>query len=68
MEKKDTKLIFNCGVCRKLLKYGCQIVDVKPDHENRDKTVFVFKKDAVFDEAMERITKTINENKNREAE
>ena len=68
MEKKETKLIFNMGVGRTLLRYGATVVDVKPDKTNRDKTVLVFKKDAIFDEAMEKITKMINENKNREVE
>ena len=60
---KDAKLIFNAGTCRSLLKAGCQIIDVKPDRENPDKTVFVFKNDALFQQEFERINKEIAEAK-----
>lgn len=64
---KDAKLIFNAGTCRSLLKANCQIIDVKPDRENPDKTVFVFKNDAHFQEQFERINKEIAEAKTKEA-
>lgn len=61
MENKNVecKLIFNAGIARTLLKkYGCKIVDIKPDHDNRDRTVFAFEKNERFLNAM----KVINEN------
>ena len=64
---KDAKLIFNAGTCRSLLKAGCTIIDVKPDRENPDKTVFVFKNDEHFQEQFERINKEIAEAKTKEA-
>jgi translation initiation factor 1 (eIF-1/SUI1) len=64
---KDAKLIFNAGTCRSLLKAGCQIIDVKPDRENPDKTVFVFKNDEHFQNEFERINKEIAEAKATEA-
>ena len=64
---KDAKLIFNAGTCRSLLKAGCQIIDVKPDRENTDKTVFVFKNDEHFQNEFERINKEIAEAKEKEA-
>lgn len=57
--KKEAKLIFNAGTCRSLLKAGCVIIDVKPDRENSDKTVFVFKNDEHFQNEFERINKEI---------
>lgn len=64
---KDAKLVFNCGVCRELLKRGCVIVDVKPDRTNaetgKEKTVFVFKNDETFQREFERINREIAEAK-----
>ena len=57
--KKEAKLIFNAGTCRSLLKAGCAIIDVKPDRENPDKTVFVFKNDEHFQKEFERINQEI---------
>lgn len=62
-KKKDAKLIFNAGTCRSLLKAGCTIIDVKPDRENSDKSVFVFKNDEKFQTEFERINKEIAEAK-----
>lgn len=66
-KNKDAKLIFNAGTCRSLLKAGCQIIDIKPDRENPDKTVFVFKNDEHFQEQFERINKEIADAKAKEA-
>ena len=40
--KQKTKLIFKPYIARKLLAVGHKIVDIKPDHTNPLKTVFVF--------------------------
>ena len=61
--KKDAKLIFNMGVGRALLKAGAQVIDVKPDRANPDKTVLVFKNDDVFQRELARINKEIAETK-----
>ena len=61
--KKDAKLIFNMGVGRALLKAGAQVIDVKPDRTNADKTVLVFKNDEVFQRELARINKEIAEAK-----
>lgn len=63
----DAKLIFNAGTCRSLLRAGCTIMDVKPDRENPEKTVFVFEKNEHFQKEFERINKEIAENKEKEA-
>jgi hypothetical protein len=61
--KKEARLVFNAGVCRALLKAGCTIIDVKPDRTNaetgKERSVFVFKNDNIFQENFERINKEI---------
>ena len=61
--KKEAKLIFNMGVGRALLKAGAQVIDVKPDRANADKTVLVFRNDDVFQKELARINKEIAESK-----
>lgn len=67
MKKKDTKLVFNYGVTRKLLAAGCVVVDIKPDRENemtgKDRCIHVFKNDEHFQAEFERINKEIAESK-----
>lgn len=60
---KEAKLIFNMGVGRALIKAGAQVIDVKPDRSNADKTVLVFKNDEVFQRELARINKEIAEAK-----
>jgi hypothetical protein len=60
---KEAKLIFNMGVGRALIKAGAQVIDVKPDRTNADKTVLVFKNDEVFQRELARINKEIAETK-----
>ena len=64
--KKEAKLIFNMGVGRALLKAGAQVIDVKPDRTNADKTVLVFKNDELFQRELARINKEIAETKSAE--
>lgn len=42
MIKNEYKEIFTPYVARRLLRMGNPIVDIKPDKNNRDKTIFVF--------------------------
>lgn len=58
--KKETKLVFNMGVARNLLRRGCVVVDLKPDKSNKDKTVVVFKADEHFWNEFENINKEIS--------
>ena len=64
--KKEAKLIFNMGVGRALLKAGAQVIDVKPDRTNPDKTVLVFRNDELFQRELARINKEIAEAKTAE--
>ena len=59
----ESRLVFNMGVGRALLKANCQVVDVKPDRTNPDKTVLVFKNDEHFQTEFARINKEIAEAK-----
>jgi hypothetical protein len=38
----ETKLILKAPIARHLVNRGHRIVDIKPNKENRDKTVFIF--------------------------
>lgn len=38
----DTVIIYSGGLARKLLRLGYTIVDVMPNNQNPEKTVFVF--------------------------
>ena len=62
---KETRLVFNYGVTRKLLAAGCEVVDIKPDRENlttgKDKCIHVFKNNELFQEEFERINREIAE-------
>ncbi len=60
---KEANLIFNMGVGRALIKAGAQVIDVKPDRTNPDKTVLVFKNDELFQTELARINKEIAEAK-----
>ncbi len=40
--KKEYKEIFTPYVARRLLRMGNPIYDIKPDKNNRDKTIFIF--------------------------
>ena len=66
-QRRDSKLVFNYGVTRKLLAANCQIIDIKPDKENattgKDRCVHVFRADDHFWTEFERINKEIAESK-----
>lgn len=66
--KKEARLVFNMGVARALLKAGCTVIDVKPDRDNSDKTILVFKNDERFQEEFAKINKEIKESRNQDAE
>lgn len=56
MDKKY-KEIFTPYVARRLLKMGNPIYDIKPQKENRDKTIFVFEITEKFENDMVSATK-----------
>lgn len=60
-ENKDTKLIFSPNVARNLLRLGNTIVDIKPNKENKLRTVFVFRNDEHFRNSFDEAVKEKNE-------
>lgn len=44
MENKESILIFNVKKARHLIRNGFTVIDIKPHRENKDKTIFVFKR------------------------
>lgn len=65
MEEKKYKIIFNAGVARNLLKMGCQIVDIKPDRANPERSLFIFERTTEFENAFTEINTAL---KNKSAE
>ena len=63
MEDKSVQIIFNPGVARSLLRQGCKIVDIKPNHQVENATVFCFEKSAEFDMALSKIKQEIYQKK-----
>ena len=61
MDKKETKIVFEPQIARKLLKDGCQIIDIKPNKDDKKRTVFVFKNDDNFKEHIASILQKRNE-------
>lgn len=48
MEEKNSKLIFKSYIARRLIKMGNKVIDIKPDRENAQRTIFVFNVDDKF--------------------
>ena len=65
--KKNFKLVFNPGCARRLLRAGCVIADIKQSKENPDKTIFVFKRDEVFEAAFAELNDSLKNQSNDES-
>lgn len=48
MQEKEFKSIFKPKIVRQLLKMGNQIIDIKADKTNSDRTIFIFKNTKKF--------------------
>lgn len=58
INEKDTRksrLIFDAKIARRLLKMGFVVIDIKPNRENTDKSIFVFENTEEFKQALARI-------------
>lgn len=55
--KKDTILVITAQLARRLLKEGYKIVDIKPDKNNHDRTVFIFKNENGLQDKIREFTK-----------
>ena len=70
-DKKDTRksrLIFDAKMARKLLKQGFVVIDIKPNRENADKTIFVFENTDEFKVALEKLMDELKAKKEAEQE
>jgi translation initiation factor 1 (eIF-1/SUI1) len=70
-DKKDTRksrLIFDAKMARKLLKQGFVVIDIKPNRENTDKTIFVFENTDEFKVALEKLMDELKAKKEAEQE
>lgn len=69
--EKDTRksrLIFDAKIARKLLKLGHVVIDIKPNRENTDKSVFVFENTDAFKDALTQIMDEIKAKQEAESE
>ena len=51
-DTRETRLIFDAKLARRLLKRGFVVVDIKPNRENTDKSIFIFKNTDEFKAAL----------------
>lgn len=66
INEKDTRksrLIFDARIARKLLKDGFVVIDIKPNRENTDKSIFVFENTEEFKQALAQIMSDIKSKK-----
>ena len=62
INEKDTRksrLIFDAKIARKLLKQGFVVIDIKPNRENTDKSIFVFENTEEFKTTLTHIMEEI---------
>ena len=70
MEKdmRKSRLIFDAKIARKLLKMGFVVIDIKPNRENTEKSIFVFENTEEFKQALAQIMDEIKAKKESEQE
>ena len=68
MEKdtRQSRLIFDAKIARKLLKMGFVVIDIKPNRENTDKSIFVFENTEEFQNALTQLMDEIKAKKEAE--
>lgn len=62
IKEKDTRksrLIFDAKIARRLLKEGFVVIDIKPNRENTDKSIFVFENTEEFKQALANVVEDI---------
>lgn len=65
-DKKDirkSRLVFDAKMARKLLKQGFVVIDIKPNRENTDKTIFAFENTEEFKVALENLMEELKAKK-----
>lgn len=71
INEKDTRksrLIFDAKIARKLLKMGFVVIDIKPNRENTEKSIFVFENTEEFKDALTQLMDEIKAKKEIEKE
>lgn len=53
--EKSAKIIYEACDARKLLRMGYTIIDIKPDKNNANKTLFIFKVEDNFLDDMKKV-------------
>jgi translation initiation factor 1 (eIF-1/SUI1) len=67
-DTRKSRLIFDAKIARKLLKQGFVVIDIKPNRENTDKTIFVFENTDEFKIALEKLMDELKAKKEAEIE
>lgn len=67
-DMRKSRLIFDARIARKLLKTGFVVIDIKPNRENTDKSIFVFENTDEFKQALAQIMEEIKAKKESEFE
>lgn len=67
-DMRKSRLIFDAKIARKLLKMGYVVIDIKPNRENTDKSIFVFENTDEFKQALTQIMDEIKATKETEPE
>jgi hypothetical protein len=69
MNEKDTRqsrLVFDAKIARKLLKMGFVVTDIKPNRENTDKSIFIFENTEEFKKALDEVMNEVDARKESE--
>ena len=67
-DTRKSRLIFDAKIARKLLKQGFVVIDIKPNRENTDKSIFVFENTEEFKQALTQIMDEIKAKREAEQE
>lgn len=67
-DMRKSRLIFDAKIARKLLKQGFVVIDIKPNRENTEKSIFVFENTEEFKQALTQIMDEIKAKKEVEPE
>lgn len=68
VNEKKGRCVYAAPVARALVKRDFKVIDLKPNKENRDKTVVVFEENSAFNAALEEILNEFAEKKARRLE
>ena len=67
-DTRKSRLIFDAKIARKLLKQGFVVIDIKPNRENTEKSIFVFENTEEFQQALTQLMDAIKIKKEAEVD